>query len=790
MAPGDTSDSGEDDDIITAEEMATRMRGAPVLQAKVKSNDSKTALSNSTSKGASVPPSIAKVDDKVKSLPEKHTGAIAPSLPKQLAKPSGVVKKAPPSGSILNKEPYPILCMPAMSTIGVQKKDNVPVIAVSKYKTQVNALVEMGFESSIALRALEESNGVIEDATNLLLSEGGKSNSTAHRAKQASNSHTTEYQPQSLHVSSLKDMTAKLTTKVNNVSEPVKQSVTIEPKSVSVPTPGNYNQRATGAVSANDLPPPVFPKTGFAVGIKPEPRSPPALRNGDLARTLPVSNAAYGHFDSHLQVLTGMGFTSTASLNALERYNGNLKQAASWLLSQELATESINSQPLASSIAFPPAPISSAGLVGSAWAGDSGRSAPASGQNPPPGLSPISKSITEPIPRSRGPTTPPPVSTQQNDSDLDFDFSDFNKFSPNNSSQSGKSRLLGVSEALSTDMSAAPSLTQSGRTPSTQNADFSSSLLMQSSGPGLLSQQPPPGMEMNRSVGVSDEPFMMYGFQDSFGGGLNSSISSGLGSGFSGSLSDGLGLPSRMNSGLSNGINTSLSIGFENALGGDLMGVLGGHSTSDLSGTATFTRSRGPPDSGVAPTLPPSIGRDTNSGLSGFPDSLFNDNFTESVANAVIGSPSLLNGLSDNRSDSNFRFVNQHHGLTGSNQNEFNSQQASYVSLLAGDKIRSESQVSSFSYASALAAPGASLSTPSSSQASVVSTSSSSPNDAPAGGINASSGGYQKGYKSKACVFFQSPKGCARGDKCTFAHTSDNSMPSYNQNKTYYQNKR
>ncbi len=47
--------------------------------------------------------------------------------------------------------------------------------------------------------------------------------------------------------------------------------------------------------------------------------------------------------------------------------------------------------------------------------------------------------------------------------------------------------------------------------------------------------------------------------------------------------------------------------------------------------------------------------------------------------------------------------------------------------------------------------------------------------------------GFQRGYKSKACTYYQSPKGCARGDKCTFAHM--NSGEQFSSSQVPYQSK-
>ena len=248
------------------------------------------------------------------------------------------------------------------------------------------------------------------------------------------------------------------------------------------------------------------------------------------------------------------------------------------------------------------------------------------------------------------------------------------------------------------------------------------------------------------------------------------------------------GLTSGLNGGLNSGMPNGLSSGLGGALGGDLMGSLGGHSSSDLSSTASpFSRSRGPPDSNVAPSLPPSVG---NSSLSGYSSSLFNDNFTESLTHAVIGgnSSSMSSNEAQGRSDMNF---NNFSSLSQGGQNDFFGEQtsaatSSYASLLGGAPAGYDSNLSSgstFSYASALTAPSIASAVSSNASTSNMTTSSS-------GGSPTSStaAGYQKGYKSKACVFFQSPKGCARGDKCTFAHVSDNVAPSQSPNKGYFQN--
>lgn len=798
---GDSSDSDSDtdDDAITAEEMAARMLGgaAPSAAAakgsKNKGHDNSHSQANShatagnnaqpANRVPAIPPATFKHGSgKGPSHPTAYAAvvasagpAIAPSLPKQLSKQPPVVKKQPKSS-----DPGPMLCMPAMATgAGAPKKDKAPQPAPNKYKSQVGSLVEMGFDSNSALKALDQSNGNIEAATNLLLSGGSTP------PAQSSGTH----QAQSLHVNSLKDMKGKVPPKQqhstsDNKASTVPISVKVQPivKPVESEKPMGEVAPALSSGVRGDFPPPLMLGAGFLGDAKPDQTLPPGLGFSQNAPDLNRSSQlTYGQYDTQIQALQGMGFSSTSSLNALEKSSGNLKQAASWLLSQELSDNQ------------------SSGMGGPSWMSEPSRlhHAPAgvsasTNSAGPPGLiapSPKMSSAGDPRPRSRGPATPPPIVTQrQADSELGFDYgplNDYSSFSLDNNSMSGTSRLLGASprqQPLTNDTAAPPGLAPPGRPPvipsSPQNsADYSASLLMPHTGSGLLSQQPSSRMDINLS-GAVDEPFMMYGFQDAFRGGLGNSLNSGLGGG----LGDGLG--GSLNSGMKN------DSGLSGSIGNDLMGALGGDSSSHMSGS--FGSRHAGSDSGVAPSLPHSQEREDDAEFTGFTESIFNDTFTEAVANAVIGS----NSNAMHSSDRDFHFSGQQSDISLGQQSSIES---SYGSLLGGAVGAGENGASggsTFSYASALASPsiasGIALTVPAmntniASSMSLSGGVGGSPTSASSG---VTSGGYQKGYKSKPCVFFQSPKGCARGDKCTFAHISDNSMAPSSTNKSYYQQKR
>lgn len=826
-----SSDSEEDDDAITAEEMATRMSGAPIVKLRGKAVDSSSSTSNahslnvqSVNRVQGIPPSSLKSDSKVKALPEKyaataavvsHIGpSIAPSLPKQIGKqPLAAVKKGVPSAGKNLADSSPILCVPVASAV---KKEKSVAAGTSKYRNQIGSLVEMGFDSATALRALEESSGSIEAATNLLLSESG---GTVHAVKQASvGGNVIEHQPQVLHLSSLKDAKGKPLKGSYGPAETasIRTTKVEPPKSVPVPQKmaiggSSYSQKVAALstssqpgsnLSMNEMPPPVIPKSHVsATSVNSDLRSPSGYGSGSDYSSNSMNGLTQGsniQYDTQIQALVGMGFSSAASLNALVKHNGNLKQAASWLLSQELVTDSVNGQPTASPLPFPPqAPILNVGLVHSSWpALQQSQQKPQSlAQNAPPGLQPVGISAAkDPVPRSRGPTSAPPLSSQhQLDTEFGFDYGPLS-FAPDNKSLTGTSRLLGMSNT--TDHSAPPGLSAPlrGTISSGNCTDFSA--LMQPPGSGLISQSAPPGMDLpgRLSGATSNEPFMMYGFQDNFSSSLSNGLGSGLGSGLNGRLGDSLGgsFGGSLSSGLTSGMNTGLNGAFGTGLGADLMGSLGGNVASDLSSTANpFSRNRGLPDSSVAPSLPPSSRREAIGGMSGFSDSLFNDNFTEAVANAVIGSPLLSNGNtdSDNRSNINFGFS----GLQQIGQPDFYGDSAgasSYASLLGGSSEFETNSIqgSSFSYASALQSPTIATGVSGSIPGYIVQPGASS-SGSPTSPTNVlSSASYQKGYKSKACVFYQSPKGCARGDKCTFAHVADNVVPSQSPNKTYYQN--